>query len=113
MTATQIELDIFLGGNNSWRRKGYEIIVSIPSGCLATYGRIAEILQQQGFTVSPRNIAWLRQRLYYLLGHNTSLPLHRIAKSGDIHSLHDSEDTRSYNERKKSEEGFYSNPKWL
>ena len=97
----------------TWRRHALDVIRQIPSGWLATYGRIAELVRQRGYSVNARNIAWLRERLYGILGHDTDVSLHRIARVGDINSLADSEDTKELNDRLRREEGFFENQQWL
>ena len=74
-----------------WRWYVAKVISEIPSDYLATYGCIAEFVNQRhGLNISPRNVAWLRKYLYQLLTHETEVPLHRVAKIGDVNSLEDS-----------------------
>ena len=101
-------------GEENWRWQVTQIIAEIPSGYLATYGRIAEIANQQlGLNVNARNIAWLRRHIYELRTHDTTIPLHRIAKKGDVNSSADSETTRRYNNRLRGQEGSLRNTRWL
>ncbi len=107
------ELEDFLAGRDSWRRAAFREISRIPSGCLASYGRIAEMTNERGYSINARNVAWLRERLYWVLGHETDVPLHRVAKKYDVDSIHDSEETRGINNVKRRAEGFFANPRWL
>lgn len=96
-----------------WQWHAAQVIAEIPSGRLATYGCIAQIANQRlGCNLNARNIAWLRRHLYGLLvlGHDTRVPLHRVAKVGDVESLADSEETRRYNDRLRGQEGSLSDP---
>ena len=97
-----------------WRWQVTQIIAQIPSGYLVTYGRVAEIANQTyGLNIGARNVAWLRKHLYGLLTHNTQVPLHRIAKIGDVHSFADSKETKSLNDKLREQEGSLTNPLWL
>ncbi len=107
------ELEELLAERDSWRRITFEEISRIPSGYLATYGRIAEKTNERGHGISARNVAWLRERLYQVLGHETRVPLHRVAKQYDVDSLHDSEETKQINDVKRRTEGFFAHPRWL
>ena len=96
-----------------WRWHATQIIAEIPSGYLATYGCVAEFANQQhGLNIIARNVAWLRKHLYELLSHDTQIPLHRVAKVGDVNSLKDSVKTKSYNDRLRQQEGSLTNPRW-
>jgi alkylated DNA nucleotide flippase Atl1 len=98
---------------NQWRWKVTSLITEIPSGYLITYGELANCAKKEhGLNIQARNVAWLRKRLYGILGHDTEVPLHRIAKKGDVGSWADSEKTRSYNNRLRADEGSLQNPKW-
>ena len=96
-----------------WRRVAYDHICKIPSGYLATYGRIAELTHDDGYAISPRNVAWLRESLYQMLGHSSDVPLHRVAKKGDVDSIHDSDKTKAINDTLRHSEGFFANQLWL
>lgn len=113
MNANLDPLEDFLGPSDGWRRAAFSIIGGIPRGHLATYGRIAELVMAHGHSAGPRNIAWLRHELYGLLGHETTVPLHRVAKAGDIDSLADSGETKKLNDRLRREEGFFENQRWI
>lgn len=98
---------------DEWQWHVTLIITKIPSGYLATYGCIAKIANQCfGHTLIPRNVAWLRGHLYGLLTHKTHVPLHRIAKAGDVESLADSDKTKKHNDRLRRREGSLDNPVW-
>lgn len=97
-----------------YRRPAFNQINAIPSGMLATYGRIAELTNAAaGTTISARQIAWLRKQLYGFLTHDTDVPLHRVAKQGDVWSNHDSDDTRLINTELRTEEGSINGNSWL
>lgn len=96
---------------DEWQWHTARIITEIPLGRLATYGCIAEIANQRlGHNLKARNIAWLRRHLYGLLGHGTQVPLHRVAKVGDVESLADSTKTKRYNDRLRGQEGSLNDP---
>ena len=99
---------------NEWQWHVTQIIAEIPPGHLATYGFIAKIANQRfGHAIISRNVAWLRVHLYGLLTHDTQIPLHRVAKVGDVESLADSDETKKYNDRLRGQEGSLKNPVWL
>lgn len=98
---------------NEWQWHVTQIIAEIPPGHLATYGFIAKIANQRfGHAIISRNVAWLRVHLYGLLTHDTQVPLHRVAKVGDVKSLADSDETKKYNDRLRGQEGSLENPIW-
>ncbi len=97
-----------------WRWKTYQRMSRIPRGKLATYGRIAELVNHDhNLHIHARNVAWLRRELYGWLSHNTDFPLHRISKADDVESLHDSRKTKQYNDRLRKAEGSLQHPRWL
>ena len=97
-----------------WRWQVTQIIAKIPSGYLVTYGRVAEMANQiYDLNINARNVAWLRNHLYELLTHHTQVPLHRIAKIGDVDSSADSDETKNFNDRLRGLEGSLANPLWL
>jgi alkylated DNA nucleotide flippase Atl1 len=99
---------------NQWELKAYQEIKRIPSGSVITYGRLAQrVNRRYGLDIIARNIGNLRNKLYHLLGHETKIPLHRIAKQGDPESEWDAEKTRRYNKRLRTAEGSWPEPKWL
>ena len=90
------------------------IATRIPSGYLASYGSIARAVRSEhDLAIIARNVAWMRGRLYELLSHETTVPLHRVACKGDVGSLSDSPKTKSYNDRLRGEEGSLRNPLWI
>ena len=96
-----------------WRWHVTRVIAEIPRGHLATYGCIANTVNERfGHAIIARNVAWLRGYLYGILTHDTLVPLHRVAKAGDVHSLADSSETKSYNDRRRGMEGSLTNPIW-
>ena len=96
-----------------WHWHVAQIIAEIPSGYLATYGRIAEITNRRfGHNIGARNVAWLRRHLYGLWPPITQLPLHRVAKAGDVQSLEDSKKTKKRNDRLRRREGSLARPVW-
>jgi alkylated DNA nucleotide flippase Atl1 len=101
---------------NQWEWKAYQLIndTTIPPGCLVTYGRLAELTNEvHGTSINARNVANLRRKLYGLLGHDTDVPLHRIAKKDDVASEYDSPTTKRVNDQRRSAEGTLSNPRWV
>ena len=99
---------------NQWRWHTARVIDSIPPGHLATYGYVANVVNKtHGLCITARNVGWLRKYLYIKLTHKTDVPLHRIAKKGDVDSLKDSGETREVNKIKRGEEGSLECPKWL
>ena len=96
-----------------WQWHVAQIIAEIPSGHLATYRCIAKIANHRyGLKIGPRNVAWLRRHLYELLSHDTQVPLHRVAKVGDVNSDADSAITKRYNDRLRRLEGSLTHPVW-
>ena len=96
-----------------WQWHVAQIISEVPTGHLATYGKIAEVVNRRhGHRINARNVAWLRRKLYGLLSHDTQVPLHRVTKIGDVASLADSNITKSYNDRLRGQENSLHNPTW-
>ena len=103
----------FSQAGKEWRWHVTRVITEIPRGNLATYGCIANTVNERfGHAIIARNVAWLRGYLYGILTHDTLVPLHRVAKAGDVHSLADSSETKSYNDRRRGMEGSLTNPIW-
>lgn len=95
----------------AWRRVVYELILRIPSGRLVSYGRLASLAEEEtGSNPGARNVAWLRRELYGILGHDTDVPLHRIATAGDVASINDSVETRNENNLRRGAEGSLGRP---
>jgi alkylated DNA nucleotide flippase Atl1 len=99
---------------NQWEYKVFLLIQELPAGCVITYGGLAKRANSRfGLNLVPRNIANLRRKLYLRCGHDTNIPLHRIATQGDGMSKNDSPITQVYNQRLRSAEGSWPEPKWL
>lgn len=104
-----------------WELKVYQLIneETIPPGHLINYGRLAELTNEKyGTIINARNVANFRRKLYgykrsgkYVIPKN--LPLHRIAKKGDVKSEHDSDQTRQENNLLRGQEGSLMNPIWI
>ena len=95
-----------------WELDVANIITEIPSGRLATYGCLARFAAKRyGHNENAAlAVANFRNKLYGLLGHDTTLPLHRIATQDDRHSRKDSPTTKSYNDRLRAREGTLDLP---
>lgn len=92
----------------------FSLILRIPSGYLISYGHLARWANREyGLSLNPRNTAWLRGKLYGILGHDTDIPIHRIATQGDAESTKDQPYTKIVNRQKRTAEGTYPNPKWF
>lgn len=101
------------GSPNDWQRKVFSLILNIPFGYLVSYGQLAHCANgEYGLTLGPRNTAWLRGKLYGILGHDTDIPIHRIATQGDAESTKDQPHTKVINRHKRMAEGTYPTPKW-
>ena len=101
------------GSPNDWQNKVFSLIQRIPSGYLVSYGHLAQWANRQyGLTLGPRNTAWLRGKLYGILGHDTDIPIHRIATQGDPNSTKDHPYTQTINREKRTAEGTYPTPTW-
>jgi len=103
-----------MDSKNDWRWRTAMLFCRIPYGRLITYGELAKSINAKySLNITARNVAWLRKYLYRLLTHQTTVPLHRIAKKGDIHSRFDSIKTKSYNDKLRQMEGILNNPNWM
>lgn len=99
---------------NEWQFKVYQLIRQIPPGCVITYGGLAKrVNAKHGLAVNARNVGYLRNKLYHLLGYDSDVPLHRIAKKWDAESEWDHPETKKHNKRLRSAEGSWPDPKWL
>jgi alkylated DNA nucleotide flippase Atl1 len=97
-----------------WRLKVFNLITLIPYGFLISYGRLAQWAETEcSIRVSPRNIAWLRKKLYGYFGHQINIPLHRIVMKNDVFSAKDSPQIRVVANRLKDAEGILLNPQWM
>jgi len=84
-----------------WQWHVAQMITTIPSGQIATYGAIAEAVNRRHrHRINARNVAWLE------------VPLHRVAKAGDVESLADSAETKEINDVLRGREGSLQNPVW-
>lgn len=91
---------------HEWKWYAAQFIAEIPSGKLTTYGCISDLIQHRhGYSPGPRQVGQLRGELYDLLGHETMVPLHRVAKQSDLLSAYDSPTTRQENDRRRDFEG--------
>ena len=111
----QMSIEKLLGkSKNQWELKAYRLIKKIPKGWVITYGGLAKRVNgKHGLKIIARNVANLRNKLYDLLGHESNVPLHRIAKKGDSRSEYDSPKTQEYNKRLRGAEGSWPDPRWL
>ena len=101
------------GSPNDWQNKVFSLILKIPPGYLISYGHLAQWANREyGLNLRPRNTAWLRGKLYGILGHDTDVPIHRIATQGDAESTKDHPHTQAVNREKRTAEGTYPVPKW-
>lgn len=100
---------------NDWQLKVFSLIndKNIPPGYLVSYGELARQANREfGLQLGPRNTAWLRGRLYGIVGHEANIPIHRIATQGDAESTKDHPYTQQVNREKRTAEGSYPKPKW-
>jgi CHAD domain-containing protein len=97
----------------AWQWHAATRIAEIPSGHLINYKRFADWVNATcALRINASNVAWLRRSLYAALGRNTSLPLHRLAKAGDVHSRHDSADLKVHHDTRRAAEGILTTPVW-
>jgi alkylated DNA nucleotide flippase Atl1 len=102
------------GSPNEWRLKVLALIRRVPSGCLISYGNLARWANKEyGLDTGPRNTAWLRKKIYGVIGHDTDIPIHRVANDGDTSSSLDHPVTQHINRIKRGEEGSLRSPVWL
>ncbi len=106
--------DALKNSPNDWQLKVFSLIMEIPSGHLISYGELASWTNQKfGLTLGSRNTAWLRKRIYKVIGHDTMIPIHRVTNSGDTTSASDHCVTQEFNKNKRAKEGSFNNPIWL
>lgn len=99
---------------NDWQLKVFRLILNVPSGHLISYGNLAKWANQEfGLSLRPRNTAWLRAKIYGIVGHETDIPIHRIANEGDVNSTRDHPYTQEVNAQRRSAEGFFAKPRWV
>jgi alkylated DNA nucleotide flippase Atl1 len=102
------------GSTSEWRLKVLSLIQKIEPGQLISYGNLARWANKEyGLDIVPRNAAWLRKQIYWKIGHDTDIPLHRVANDGDLKSSRDHPVTQHINKHKRSAEGSLYNPVWL
>lgn len=102
------------GSANEWRLKVLSLIQQIPSGSLISYGNLARWANREyGLDLGPRNTAWLRKKIYWIIGHSTDIPIHRVANDGDTRSALDHPVTQEINRRKRGAEGSLHHPTWI
>jgi len=108
-------LDSELGNAlNGKGRAVLDVIYRIPSGVLISYGNLARwVNKEHGANLGPRHVASFRKRIYQTIGHDTDIPIHRIANDRDIHSTLDHPVTQEFNRIKRNDEGFFLKPVWL
>ena len=101
------------GSPHNWQLKVFDLIRRIPSGYLISYGELARWANREyNLQLCPQNTAWLRKALYHIIGHDTDIPLHRIATQWDAESSKDHPYTQQINRQKRMAEGTYPHPKW-
>ena len=89
------------------------LITRVPAGRLITYGRLAEWANaSHGLHIGASNVAWLRSHLQNLLGDSTAVPLHRLAKTGDLYSLQETPARKRLNDQLRASEGSLAHPLW-
>ena len=99
---------------DEWQFKVLGLIQQIPTGHLISYGNLARWAKNEyGLKLTPRNTAWLVKKIYYLIGHDTDIPLHRVASTDDAKSARDSAVTQRFNRHKRTAEGSFHHPVWL
>ena len=97
----------------AWQWRVATLITRIPAGRLITYGRLAEWANASyGLRVGASNVAWLRTHLQNLLGDNTAVPLHRLAKTGDPYSRRETTARKRLNDQLRASEGSLAHPLW-
>lgn len=102
------------GSHDEWRLKVVGLIRQVPTGCLISYGNLAKWARQEfGLDIGPRNAAWLRKKIYWTVGHDTDIPIHRVANDGDTRSTRDHPVTQHINRYKRSAEDSLDHPVWL
>ena len=106
---------------NEWKWKVHRTLEGdvVPYGYLISYGILAQKTNQEHDTsINARNVAALRRELYdYYRPHpnygEPPVPLHRIAKKGDVNSNEDSPNTKRENDHLRGEEGSLQSPRWV
>jgi CHAD domain-containing protein/alkylated DNA nucleotide flippase Atl1 len=97
----------------AWQWHVATLITRVPAGRLITYGRLAEWANaSHGLHVGASNVAWLRSHLQNLLGGNTAVPLHRLAKTDDPYSRQETPARKKLNDQLRASEGSLAHPLW-
>lgn len=105
--------DTLRASPQAWQWHVATLITRVPAGRLITYGRLAEWANASfGLHIAASNVAWLRSRLQSLLGDNTALPLHRLAKTGDPYSRRETPARKRVNDQLRASEGSLAHPLW-
>lgn len=105
--------DTLRASPQAWQWHVATLIMRVPAGRLITYGRLAEWANASyGLHVGASNVAWLRTHLQNLLGDSTAVPLHRLAKAGDLLSLQEPPARKKRNDQLRASEGSLAHPMW-
>ena len=105
--------NILRASPQAWQWHVATLIARVPAGRLITYGRLAEWANASyGLRVGASNVAWLRTHLQNLLGGSTAVPLHRLAKTGDLYSLQETPARKRLNDQLRAPEGSLTHPLW-
>ena len=105
--------DTLRASPQAWQWHVATLITRVPAGRLITYGNLAEWANAAfGLRVGASNVAWLRGRLHSLLGDDTALPLHRLAKTGDPYSRRETPARKRLNDQLRASEGSLARPLW-
>jgi CHAD domain-containing protein len=97
----------------AWQWHAATRIAAIPYGHLMDYKGFADWVNATCvLRINAGNVAWLRRYLYATLGQETTLPLHRLTKAGDVHSRHDPADLKAYHDTMRAAEGILTAPVW-
>lgn len=105
--------DTLRASPQAWQWHVATLITRVPAGRLITYGSLAEWANTSfGLHIAASNVAWLRGHLQSLLGDNTALPLHRLAKTGDPYSRRETPARKRLNNQLRASEGSLAHPLW-
>lgn len=105
--------DTLRASPQAWQWHVATLMTRVPPGRLITYGGLAEWANASfGLRVGASNVAWLRTRLQNLLGNSTTLPLHRLAKTGDPASRRETPARKKLNDQLRASEGSLAHPLW-
>jgi len=102
MTKAEEELDAIRWELSEWEWAVAVAILKVPPGRLITYKCLSILATGRD---ASRAVGNLRNKLYRLLGYKTKVPIHRIAKKGDLTSEWDEPETRPVNARLRKREG--------